>query len=95
MRFKDWLFGEDSGAATSLMHGGVSDGIPRSGNAAVPDIRSKWNQKEVGPDRDPDMERLRSRGYGFGFQSFVDKERTKRINTDKGLIRDNRPDIIY
>jgi hypothetical protein len=77
------------------MHGGVSDGIPKSGNAAVPGIRSKWNAKEVGPDRDPKMELLRKRGYGFGNMSFVDKERANGINTEKSLMRDNRPDIIY
>lgn len=94
-------YGGGGGAATSMMHGGVSDGIPQSGNANIKGIRSKWNADEAGPEHDPKMEFLRKRGYGFGFRSFIDRERAaerkgKGIDTDKGApIRDDRPNIIY
>jgi len=94
-------YGGGGGAATSLMHGGVSDGIPQSGNANIKGIRSKWNADEAGPEDDQEMEFLRKRGYGFGFRSFIDGERAaerkgKGINTDKGApSRNDRPDIIY
>ena len=93
-KFKQWLeFGGGGGAATTAMHGGLS-AFDR-GNVNM-NVRSKTQTQDgrVGHDAERmevPPERL------FGLKKKSDRKRpTKNIDSRRsGVVRDNRPNIVY